>query len=82
MSSSSRGQLDTLMEVLQYERRQLSEEREARIQADVALANEQTARNQLETQLKSLKGIAPATVPSLMEAFSRLAQLTDRVMST
>lgn len=80
ITHSGQRQLATLQEAVRNERQQLLDERETRIRAETALVNEQTARIQLETQLKSLQGIAPATVPSLMEAFTRLAQLTDKVM--
>ena len=39
--------------------------------------NERHLRVQAE---KSLRGISPKSVPYIMEAFDRLAQLTDKVM--
>lgn len=56
---------------------ELEAERQAKQEAQDALAADQRERTRLEA---TPDGISPTVVPSLVEAFARIAQLTDKVL--
>lgn len=56
---------------------EIRREQQARQEAEAALEEEKRVREHME---RTIQGISPIVVPSLLEAFARVAQLTDKVL--